>query len=284
MLRNPILIALSVFFFTATCKEPQISEIQWKDSIEDAVALALKEDKMIMIDVYTDWCTWCKELDEKTYVHPDVIKESASLVSIKINPETDGVEKTEFIAPFSVTGYPTILFVSGEGRLYGRIGGFAEGPEFATRMTAILENKDKIDDLISRHGSGDVEASLELLENYETLGVKQDAINVILDLKAKGLLPAEPDYYISLGYYYFDKENYTDAISNFDYIFTDLKPLGETYFHTVYMKGYSMFLSGEKASALKLLNDQVKLEENEFKSQFSDLIAFLKNAESGVVE
>lgn len=41
-------------------------EVKWL-TFEEAVALNKKEPRKIMVDVYTDWCGWCKVMDKKTF-------------------------------------------------------------------------------------------------------------------------------------------------------------------------------------------------------------------------
>lgn len=41
-------------------------EINWI-SMEEAVKLAEEDGKKILVDVYTDWCGWCKKMDQSTY-------------------------------------------------------------------------------------------------------------------------------------------------------------------------------------------------------------------------
>lgn len=41
-------------------------EVKWY-TIEEAIALNEKSPKKIVIDVYTDWCGWCKVMDRNTF-------------------------------------------------------------------------------------------------------------------------------------------------------------------------------------------------------------------------
>jgi len=47
----------------------QKTEVKWL-TFEKAVALNEKHPKKILVDVYTDWCYYCKVMDKKTYSNP----------------------------------------------------------------------------------------------------------------------------------------------------------------------------------------------------------------------
>lgn len=49
------------------------NKIQWV-TIEQAAQMSKKNPKKVFIDVYTDWCGWCKKMDADTFTHPDIIK------------------------------------------------------------------------------------------------------------------------------------------------------------------------------------------------------------------
>lgn len=48
-------------------------EIKWY-SWEEAIKLAEESPRKIFVDVYTDWCGWCKKMDQTTFKDPDVVK------------------------------------------------------------------------------------------------------------------------------------------------------------------------------------------------------------------
>lgn len=43
-------------------------------TFEEAVELNKKEPRKLFIDVYTDWCGWCKKMDANTFNNPTVAK------------------------------------------------------------------------------------------------------------------------------------------------------------------------------------------------------------------
>ena len=47
------------------------NKMKWY-TIEEVQALNEKDPKPILVDVYTDWCGWCKVMDRKTFANADV--------------------------------------------------------------------------------------------------------------------------------------------------------------------------------------------------------------------
>lgn len=64
---------LIVLFYT--CKNSSESaQIDWKSIADiEKMRVANTLDKPLMIDVYTDWCKWCKVMDKQTFPDPAVI-------------------------------------------------------------------------------------------------------------------------------------------------------------------------------------------------------------------
>ncbi|WP_437441006.1 thioredoxin family protein [Sinomicrobium kalidii] len=58
--------------FTAFAQEEGLA-VKWLDW-EEAIEKVENEDtpKKIFVDVYTDWCGWCKKMDKNTFANPEV--------------------------------------------------------------------------------------------------------------------------------------------------------------------------------------------------------------------
>lgn len=54
-------------------KAPVASGIQWI-TWDEAIKASAKQPKKIFIDVYTDWCGWCKQMDKTTFADPQVVE------------------------------------------------------------------------------------------------------------------------------------------------------------------------------------------------------------------
>ncbi len=62
-------------------------QIQWM-KFEEAIAANTKQPKMILVDVYTDWCGWCKKMDKETFTNPKVIAHlKQNFYAVKLNAE-----------------------------------------------------------------------------------------------------------------------------------------------------------------------------------------------------
>jgi len=46
-------------------------DLQWY-TIEEALEMNKNNDKMLFVDVYTEWCGWCKVMDKKTFTVKEV--------------------------------------------------------------------------------------------------------------------------------------------------------------------------------------------------------------------
>ena len=68
------------------------TEIHWM-TIDDVQVAMKKQPKKVYMDVYTDWCGWCKVMDRKTFSNPDVIKYmNKNFYAVKFNAErTDSI-------------------------------------------------------------------------------------------------------------------------------------------------------------------------------------------------
>ncbi len=61
-------------------------------SFGEAIQRNGKEPKKFFIDVYTDWCGWCKKMDAATFQHPQIAKYlSENFYTVKLNAEMTDV-------------------------------------------------------------------------------------------------------------------------------------------------------------------------------------------------
>jgi thioredoxin-related protein len=65
------------------------NKITWYNMTE-GYKKAVKENKILIIDSYTDWCYWCKVMDKQTFGDSSIIqKMNEYAVAVKFNPEVN---------------------------------------------------------------------------------------------------------------------------------------------------------------------------------------------------
>lgn len=111
----------------------------WDDGIKKARA----SKRPVLVDVYTDWCGWCKRMDADVYARKDVSEYLAShFVSVRLNAESfDTVHWADrpmtakaLAGSFKVTGYPTTIFLNAKAEHLANVPGYVA----ADRMLLLL--------------------------------------------------------------------------------------------------------------------------------------------------
>ena len=106
-------------------------------TFEEVIHQAQERNKKVFVDAYTDWCGWCKVMDQKTFSQPEVGRFVDSLfVATKINMEEGfGVK---LAMKYRVTSYPQYLIFDAEGHLESRLSGFMEPDAFMESVNLAL--------------------------------------------------------------------------------------------------------------------------------------------------
>jgi len=107
--------------------------IAWQRDLRRASEVARAEGKVIVADVYTDWCGWCHKMDETIYSDPMIVALSREQVFVKVNAE-DGGEGQRFAQQMGVRGYPTTIILDGQGRVLNTARGYISSPRAFGKM------------------------------------------------------------------------------------------------------------------------------------------------------
>ncbi|HJX72345.1 MAG TPA: DUF255 domain-containing protein [Bacteroidales bacterium] len=123
-------------------------EVKWY-SIEQAIELNKLKPRKLVVDVYTDWCGWCKVMDKNTF-NNDTIAEylNKKYYPVKLNAEqkeniTIGDYTYKFVAQGSRgyhelaaallngnMGYPSVVFLDEQIRIIQPFQGYIRARQF----------------------------------------------------------------------------------------------------------------------------------------------------------
>lgn len=106
-----------------TASAPKDEHAGWMiQDYEGAQKKAKAENKLVLIDIYADWCAQCKELDEKTWPDP-AVKAWIAKNAVAVRIDTDARRK-DLAGPLKIQSYPTVILADAEGRELRRLLGF----------------------------------------------------------------------------------------------------------------------------------------------------------------
>lgn len=148
---NSILIAAALIISIPLQSQDKIN---WM-SFEEAISLNEKEPRHIFVDVYTDWCGWCKKMDASTFVDPvivDLMNKYFYAVKLDaeqkdtimfmgqafVNPNPEGKRASHQMAQALLKGkmsYPSFVFLNSETQWLTVVAGFRKPPDMEQVLT-----------------------------------------------------------------------------------------------------------------------------------------------------
>lgn len=97
-------------------------------SFDALLEKAAKEDKLIFMDCYTNWCGPCKKLAANIFPLPEVgAYFNANFINAKFEMEKDA-DGPSIAARYGVKAYPTLLWIDGKGNVKHKVVGGLDGP------------------------------------------------------------------------------------------------------------------------------------------------------------
>lgn len=126
----------TIHFNTQTNEFKKVADLA---ELKEAVAQASDEGRMVMVDLYADWCVACKEFEHYTFPDAKVQSEFNHFQLIQVDLTSSDNSTIELMEEYTVFGLPSILFFNAQGEELStqRVTGFLNADDFATHLAAV---------------------------------------------------------------------------------------------------------------------------------------------------
>lgn len=135
-----------------------LHEKSWKEIL----AQAKKEEKLIFMDAYAEWCGPCKKMARDVFTEKEVGDYfNAHFVNVKMDMEKgDGIGLS---VDFGIQAYPTLLFLNSDGKVVHRAVGYHTSDLLIDLAGAAKDPNRNAGSITARYDAGD--RSPDLLRN-----------------------------------------------------------------------------------------------------------------------
>jgi thioredoxin-related protein len=142
--RLSALIALFLVVAPAPAAAAGVAWRGWDRGLEEAKT----SNRPVLVDVYTQWCGWCRRMDAEVYARAEIrdyLKQN--FVVVKLDAEASDPARYEgraftsrsLAARFGVSGYPTTVFLRPAGEHLVNVPGYVDADRFLLVLRYIAE-------------------------------------------------------------------------------------------------------------------------------------------------
>ncbi|MBE9525667.1 MAG: protein-disulfide reductase DsbD, partial [Proteobacteria bacterium] len=111
-------------------------KIKSNEDLQQKLAQAKQENKMVMLDFYADWCVYCKKMESTTFKSDKVISALDNFIVLQADvTEMDELDEA-LLKAYKIPAPPAILFFkpqTGEAKNF-RLVGYKDGDEFTQHV------------------------------------------------------------------------------------------------------------------------------------------------------
>ena len=120
MKRVVLILAVSCLFVSkAYSQSIQFEPLSWRD----ALAKAKRENKMMFVEIYTTWCTYCRQMEQNIFP----AKEAGAFYNNHfINLKYDALKQDgiQIRKSYALLGFPTFLYLDADGLVIKKTVGY----------------------------------------------------------------------------------------------------------------------------------------------------------------
>ena len=228
--------------------------VRWATNYAEARTAALRLHRFLLLDLETDWCSWCRVMEADVYPAPRVAQElRTDYLCVKQNAESDP-DGVTLQRRFGITTYPANIVVDPETGLYVTIDGYRNAPDFLADMEAATKQLSQLRDLSDRVAAqaANTEEREELAKAYADRRLYDEAAKMYQILLTDPTVNLPPDDLFSAAVCLAsagDNRNALAAINDLETNFPDSAPAPAAEA----LQGEILWHAGETAAARRVL-------------------------------
>ena len=120
-----VILFLFCFILKVNCQSVHFENLTW----QQAISTAKKENKMVFVDVYTTWCTYCKQMEQNVFTDAATARfYNTHFINVKCDaqqPDGIGLRKS-----YALLGFPTFLYLDANGIAILKTAGYQQTEVF----------------------------------------------------------------------------------------------------------------------------------------------------------
>jgi thioredoxin-like negative regulator of GroEL len=157
-------MCLSLLVLLAMCIAPRVvsAEGLWIADIKQALALADHRNQFLLVDLYADWCHWCKLLEREVFSTLRFKKFASQFVLLRIDTE-DGGQGTRFVERIGTPSLPTTLILNPRMVKVAEVQGYLPTEKMIEALESQLAAYRALEAALAEFGEGDDPAILYTL-------------------------------------------------------------------------------------------------------------------------
>lgn len=153
-------------------------ELSWQGSVDVAMERAQAKNQYILVDLYADWCGWCKVLEREVFTAPAFADFAADKVLLRVDVE-DGGEGSRLQSRYEVRSLPTMLILDPHGVQVGSVQGYAPTDKYVRSLsTEVARYEASLTAYEALQNGKDLAAIRSLAETLHRRGDGQRAVTL----------------------------------------------------------------------------------------------------------
>jgi thioredoxin-like negative regulator of GroEL len=155
---------LSLLVLLGVCIAPRVvaAEELWIADIKQAVALADRRDRFLLVDLYAEWCHWCKLLEREVFSTHRFKQFASQFVLLRVDTE-DGGQGSRFMERIGSPGLPTTLILDHGMVRVATVEGYLPTEKMIEALESQLAAYHALEKALAEFGEGDDPAILYTL-------------------------------------------------------------------------------------------------------------------------